>query len=130
MAILNWQLHVSYITNTKLNYLYWLINKFRVSARLGEWDTNRDVDCDDDICSDPIVDIAIERLIPHSNYKPFAKSQVNDIALIRLAKSISFTDYIKPICLPVDDRLQNVNYDGIGLQTVGWGYTSSVRNGK
>lgn len=91
---------------------------------------SRDVDCDGDICANPTVDIAIERLIPHSNYKPFSKSQENDIALIRLAKSISFTDYVKPICLPVENRLQNVNYDGIGLQTVGWGYTSSVSNGK
>lgn len=88
------------------------------------------MDCDGDICADPVIDMAIESLIPHPNYQPLSKSQVNDIALIRLAKSISFTDWIKPICLPVEKRLQNLNYDEIGLQTVGWGHTSSERNGK
>lgn len=100
-----------------------------MSVRLGEWDTRGDPDCEHGICSDPVVDIAVEHSIPHHKYQPYSRTQENDIALVRLKQSITFTDWIRPICLPVEARLRNVNYDGVGLQTLGWGYTSSAKDG-
>lgn len=98
--------------------------------RLGEWDLNKDVDCDNDLCSDNVLDVPIKRLIPHEQYKPLSTKQEHDIALIRLAKTVAFTRWIRPICLPFRDELKNKNYDDIYMQVAGWGYTSSDRNGK
>lgn len=101
-----------------------------VSVRLGEWDIAQDRDCDNGICSAPVVDIPIAYSIPHQNYRPFSRAQQNDIALVRLSQSVTYTDWIRPICLPMEPRLRKADYDGIGLETLGWGYTSSERNGK
>lgn len=98
--------------------------------RLGEWDTNQDPDCEDGVCAHSVLNIGIENVIAHSNYKPNSKNQEYDIALIRLNRNIIYTNWIKPICLPVESRLRNMNYDGTAVQVLGWGFTSSARDGK
>lgn len=95
------------------------------SVRLGEWDTNTDTDCDRGDCSDPALDVPVEEIIPHENYNPNSKSQENDIALLRLSQSVTYTDFIKPICLP-NDSVKNKNFDGINLEVAGWGKTENV----
>lgn len=102
----------------------------RISVRLGEWDLSQDPDCEEGICAHSILNMGVENVIAHPNYKPNSKNQENDIALIRLNRNIIFTDWIKPICLPVEPRLRNANYDGVGLQVLGWGFTSSARDGE
>lgn len=84
-------------------------------VRLGEWDTSTVEDCDDSfvnerVCSQPAVDIEIEEKIPHPEYDPQAANQHNDIALLRLSQNVRYTEYIKPICLPVDISLRNNNF--------------------
>ncbi|KAJ6637209.1 Serine protease easter [Pseudolycoriella hygida] len=96
------------------------------SVRLGEWDTNAEEDCDRGDCADPPLDIAVEEVIPHENYNPNSKTQENDIALLRLSQQVTYTDFIKPICLPTADNLKNKNYDGINLDVAGWGKTENV----
>lgn len=70
-------------------------NMFKV--RLGGWNITTDRSCDDRICSGRIVDYAIERVFVHQD---FNSSNIHyDIALIKLAKSVAFTDFVSPICI-------------------------------
>jgi len=96
------------------------------SVRLGEWDTNSDEDCDRGDCSEPPIDVAVEEVIPHESYNPNSKAQENDIALLRLSQPVTYTDFIKPICLPSSESLRNKNYEGINLEVAGWGKTENV----
>lgn len=104
------------------------------AVRLGEWDTTSERDCEDDYCADPVQDVSVTELIPHESYQPGSKTQENDIALLRLAHSVRFTDFIKPICLPFATHLVNQNYEGVPLEVSGWGKTekglSQITNDK
>ena len=94
--------------------------------RLGEWDTKTDRDCDDSyngelICSDPHVDVPVEKKIVHENYQPSSKHQHHDIALLRLTRNVPYTEFIKPICLPVDSQIRRNDLSGNSLTVAGWG---------
>lgn len=70
-----------------------------------------------------MVDIPVAETIVHENYAPTSSSQANDIALIRLQRATPFTDFIRPICLPVAEGWRNKSYDGSELEVVGFGRT-------
>lgn len=89
--------------------------------RLGEWDLSSPSDCDDGNCSDPPLDVPIVEWIPHEDYDPNARAQQNDIALLRLERSVPFTEWIKPICLPVSADLNGKNFNNETLVVSGWG---------
>ena len=96
------------------------------SVRLGEWNTESDTDCDesfinDKVCNDPPIDVAIERKILHESYNAKDKSNRNDIGLLRLAESVTYSNFIRPICLPIDESLRNFNFVGKTLSVSGWG---------
>lgn len=91
----------------------------------GEWDTTTDQDCEEEYCSDPVQDIPVVQRIPHENYQPNSKTQDNDIALLRLAFSARFSDFVRPICLPLESHLRNKNFDGVPLEVAGWGKTET-----
>lgn len=71
-------------------------------------------------CANPVEDILVAELIVHENYDASSRSQANDIGLIRLQRPAPYTNYIRPICLPILD-LQNKNYDGSALIVAGFG---------
>lgn len=98
-------------------------------VRLGEWDLTSDPDCEDDLCADPVVDIPLAELIVHEKYQPYSKDHENDIALLRLNRSVKFTKWIKPLCLPTTSNLRDKEYDGNNLlnyYVAGWGRVSST----
>ena len=64
------------------------VNDFQV--RLGEHDLTQP--------SNDVVDFSVDSLTRHSQYN--SVSQENDIALIKLKGTVTFTDNIRPICLP------------------------------
>lgn len=68
-----------------------------------------------------MVDIPIAEAIVHENYIASFTSPENDIALIRLQRSAPHTDYIHPICLPAEKKLQNKNYDKYPMIVAGFG---------
>ncbi|CRK86963.1 CLUMA_CG003753, isoform A [Clunio marinus] len=101
-----------------------------VSVRLGEWDTTTVEDCDDSffnerVCNDPHVDVPVEKKIIHESYVANSKNQHHDIALLRLSRTVTYTDFIKPICLQVNSDVRNLNLDGKSLDVAGWGKTET-----
>lgn len=75
------------------------------------------------------MDIPVARIIYHQKYGREGLFS-NDIALIRLAQSAPYTDYIRPICLPVAQYLRDQIFDGIPLLVAGFGRTGKHVNGK
>jgi hypothetical protein len=91
---------------------------------LGEWDTSTEIDCDtsfvdEEICNDPPKDIKIEQKITHPCYDSESVSQPNDIALLRLAESVEYSESIRPICLPLIPVLKATSHVGQRLFVAG-----------
>lgn len=98
------------------------------SVRLGEWNLTTNPDCVEDVlghkeCVDPHKDVLIDYAIAHPLYVPTSKDQFNDIAIIRMAQSVKFTDFIIPICLPLADNLRNKHFTATSMDVAGWGAT-------
>lgn len=106
------------------------VKLFRVSVRLGEWDLRSETDCQYHVCSDAVLDVQIKEIIVHEGYNAESITHEHDIALILLNRSVTATEWIKPICLPVENRFKNKSYDNISMDVAGWGYTSSMSNGQ
>lgn len=96
--------------------------------RLGEWDTRTEIDCNENECADPVVNVPVEQLIPHEDYNPDSKQQEHDIALVRLSQTVTFTDFVRPICLPLSNDLRRTVYDNVALTVAGWGKTENGTN--
>ncbi|XP_017076009.2 serine protease easter-like [Drosophila eugracilis] len=73
-------------------------------VRLGDYDRNKTHDCSSLGCLPRTSDIDIERAIPHPQYNITGINE-NNIALVRIAEEILFSDYIRPICLLVNQPL-------------------------
>lgn len=99
------------------------------SVRLGEWDLSSAPDCITELsnkqrtCAPMHMDIEIEKSILHELYVPNSIDQMHDIALLRLKRFVSYTEYVKPICLPVGDDVRNHNFEGYAMDVAGWGVT-------
>lgn len=99
----------------------------RVGVRLGEYDITKEIDCLGNNCADPVLYMGVEEKIPHEGYNQKNKNRANDIGLIRLNGEVTYTDYIRPICLPasVNSRRAHVNEK---LVSAGWGRTLTSEN--
>ncbi|KAF5306620.1 hypothetical protein FQA39_LY08809 [Lamprigera yunnana] len=99
-----------------------------VAVRLGEYNIKREKDCVKfstvDECSNPVQDVGIERRIKHPKYN--RRFGLHDIALLRLNRSIVYTDYIRPICLP----FPGTKFAQIGnkMLTTGFGRTGTNKD--
>lgn len=90
---------------------------------MGEHNLLTDPDCEKDECADPVVNIPVAEAIVHENYNPLNSFKTDDIALIRVERSINFTDWVKPIPLPDSVNLRNKTFDGVPLIVAGFGAT-------
>uniref|UniRef100_A0A1B0ADI6 Peptidase S1 domain-containing protein n=1 Tax=Glossina pallidipes TaxID=7398 RepID=A0A1B0ADI6_GLOPL len=100
------------------------------AVRLGEWDTDTNPDCQVDIrgnkdCAPPYVDISVDRVFPHDSFNMSVNGIRFDVALLRLSSSVTYTDFIRPICLPLNDSLQSLDFVGYSLIIAGWGHYNS-----
>ena len=100
------------------------IHRSRVNVRLGEYNTETDRDCSNqlgfEICNDKPVNSQIDNIIVHPDYNDDSADRHNDLALIKLKREIQFSDFIKPICLP--SRAERPR-TGDRLVVAGWGRT-------
>ncbi|XP_062854217.1 serine protease 27-like [Trichomycterus rosablanca] len=62
----------------------------------------------------------VKKIITHSKYASFANN--NDIALLRLTTAVTFTDYIRPVCLAAKCSTFNA---GTRCWITGWGDIAS-----
>nr|XP_017096946.2 serine protease grass-like [Drosophila bipectinata] len=97
------------------------------SVRFGEHSISNSKDCmmfgQDRVCIDDPLNIPIERMIPHENY--LRVKMKNDIALIQLKHPVQFTDFIRPICLPLYPDVQLQCQAGTQFEVCGWGLTEN-----
>lgn len=99
-------------------------------VRLGEWDLTTEVDCEISSnnrreCADRHVDVAIEEIVVHPNFNGRNSAHLHDIALIRLNRTVAFTDFISPVCLPIQPEMRTKTFDDLKLDTTGFGATEN-----
>ncbi|XP_045461314.1 CLIP domain-containing serine protease 2-like isoform X1 [Harmonia axyridis] len=100
------------------------------SVRLGEYNKDSDEDCTSNgfntVCLPiPPIDVNIEEEIINEKYDPKDKNLKHDIALLRLETKVSYTDYVRPICLPTLLEERKKTYNGMILTVAGWGQTEN-----
>ncbi|KAB0799854.1 hypothetical protein PPYR_07734 [Photinus pyralis] len=94
----------------------------KIMVRLGDYTLKNLTDCvqlnqfDLLDCSD-VQEYEVEEEIVHPFYNRF--TFINDIALLRLDKRVSLTDYVRPICLPKSQ--EDLATYGETLYTTGFG---------
>ncbi|KAL7735635.1 hypothetical protein ACLKA6_002523 [Drosophila palustris] len=98
-----------------------------VSIRLGEHKISTESDCRRTgrkiHCSPPVEDINVEKIFLHEDYSRFTGH--NDIALIKLARSVEYKQHIRPICLPITEELQQHTDSHEDFLVTGWGITEN-----
>lgn len=95
------------------------------TVRLGEYDTQSDRDCVDNVCADPPQDIPVLAVYPHQGFSDQNKNRKDDIGLIRLARRVTYSYYVQPICLVEPNGRLDVGND---VFVAGWGKTLNGRN--
>ncbi|KAF5296957.1 hypothetical protein FQR65_LT10109 [Abscondita terminalis] len=91
-------------------------------VRLGDYNVKTVRDCvpvldDDEDCSEPYKDFELEGTIVHPAFNP--RTGLHDIGLIRLSRTVIYSDFIRPICLPRESTVELRNRTS--LITSGWG---------
>ncbi|KAG5873546.1 hypothetical protein JTB14_007354 [Gonioctena quinquepunctata] len=95
-----------------------------ISVRLGEYDTETDIDCESpEDCNDRPVDVEIEEVSVHPGFNRSSFNKNNAIALVKLKKSVNYTGYIQPICLPEPNE-SAADEDRVTL--AGWNRTNGL----
>lgn len=95
---------------------------FRVTIRLGEYDISTTTDCIKSDCADPVQNIGLEEKIPHPDFNDKNPNKTNDIGLVRLSEDVTYSDFVKPICLPSTLGARR-SAPETSLQVAGWGRT-------
>lgn len=60
----------------------------------------------------------------HPDWNPYSGRYDADIAILNLNQSVSFTNYIQPVCIPDDNAI----VEGFLGSIVGWGFTENGSN--
>lgn len=94
--------------------------------RLGEFDLTTERDCQGNTCADPVLVLGIEQKIAHEGYNEKNPNRANDIGLIRLDSEVTFTDYVRPICLPSSVNSPRAQTNA-KLVSAGWGRTQTSK---
>ncbi|CAG9829970.1 unnamed protein product [Diabrotica balteata] len=84
------------------------------SVRVGEYNSNTDIDCGTEFCGLPAQDISLSHVVVHPNYQK--QNFQNNIALLVLRTPVNFSVTAQPICLPEPWSVTSNN-----ALLVGWG---------
>ncbi|KAF2357154.1 Serine proteases trypsin domain [Trinorchestia longiramus] len=94
------------------------------TVRLGENHLLNDPDCVSGVCSPSPQDFGVEAVIRHPSFN--SRGALNDdIALVRLDDTVTFTPFIQPICLPAPGQDIEKIIDGRDVIVIGFGDTES-----
>lgn len=89
-----------------------------IKVKIGEYNTNQTVSCDSSSkikdCNEPVYDVAVEEIIRDGN----RLNGPNDFTLLRLRTPVEYSDFVRPICLPIDQR-KRPNHESLVFS--GWG---------
>uniref|UniRef100_A0A6P4FFV8 Chymotrypsin-like protease CTRL-1 n=1 Tax=Drosophila rhopaloa TaxID=1041015 RepID=A0A6P4FFV8_DRORH len=102
-------------------------NERQLTVRLGEYDVSQRIDCTNYGCIPKPKEINVTRTYVHGQFTNFHR---NDIALMRLEKTVQYGEHIRPICMIMGD----LNWSWRVLQgipsfnTTGWGRTEFNTN--
>nr|XP_040228546.2 CLIP domain-containing serine protease B8 [Anopheles coluzzii] len=100
-------------------------------VRLREYNIHTNPDCvyENDLkdCSDDMIDLVPQAVIPHPEYDSESSNQQHDIALIRIEQTPPFTDFLRSICLP-EQNFESSATPGKKLSVSGWGRTDIFKD--
>uniref|UniRef100_A0A1A9WB41 CLIP domain-containing serine protease n=1 Tax=Glossina brevipalpis TaxID=37001 RepID=A0A1A9WB41_9MUSC len=96
-------------------------------VRLGEFNVRTEPDCIEEInylnCADSVLNIEIDHIFIHPEYKENSRNKFHDIAVIRLEDEVTFSNFIMPICLPNKTTKVFDFEEGHIFSVSGWGRT-------
>uniref|UniRef100_A0A182QFP1 CLIP domain-containing serine protease n=1 Tax=Anopheles farauti TaxID=69004 RepID=A0A182QFP1_9DIPT len=99
-------------------------------VRLGEWNVSSSIDCEEEYCTDAPVDQGIGKIIVHPDYRRGDWNHGHDIALVRFTRDVTYSETIRPICLPSVELLSSnsnrspVIVAGWEEEVKGWAYST------
>ncbi|XP_060647028.1 serine protease grass-like [Drosophila nasuta] len=92
-----------------------------IAVRMGEHNLGIENNClTDTDCLPSYEEFGVEDIRRHPKYERHTNSY--DIALIKLNRSVTFRPNIRPICLPIESKSQNID-DDESFYIAGWGKT-------
>ncbi|XP_050743220.1 melanization protease 1-like [Drosophila biarmipes] len=93
-----------------------------MKVRLGEFETtNSRDDCSSGSCIPTAYEIDVDKKIRHRDFD----GSKNDIGLLRLAKTVQYSEYVMPICLLVNEQVEYIRL----FKATSWGHTEHGRLG-
>lgn len=108
-------------------FLNILTNTFYGSHRVvfSEWNANKRAPCNPEVTETKQCrkEYSIEEHIIHPMFERDSLSMRHDLAMIKTETEVEFDDYVKPICLPFSNRIQELPIDGELFTVTGWGQT-------
>ncbi|XP_001850600.2 CLIP domain-containing serine protease B15 [Culex quinquefasciatus] len=95
-----------------------------------EWNANKRAPCNPEVTETKQCrkEYSIEEHIIHPMFESDSLSMRHDLAMIKTETEVEFDDYVKPICLPFSNRIQELPIDGELFTVTGWGQTELDNN--
>ncbi|XP_016968769.2 serine protease grass-like [Drosophila biarmipes] len=98
------------------------ISNYSMMVRLGEYKViEPNPDCSTGVCIPKAYTEYVDKKIVHSKFDYY--NQLYDIALLRMASAVQYSDYVRPICLIVKAPMENV----LQFNATGWGLRENGR---
>jgi hypothetical protein len=101
-------------------------NWYLTRVRLGEWDRNTNPDCQeiDNVwqCAPEFIDIKIAKVFSHEFFSSTSATRFNDIALLKLGSTVVFTEFIRPICIDLESKVDTTHGT---VTAIGFGKTET-----